>query len=186
MVIGFGAGILYYGMPLGLGNLEFNLYWSVALNALLEFPASLLVFFLTGKLDRKISILGLSLLSGICSVTCVMVRWKGMQIGLELVSFFCAVTAFDLVLIYSLELFPTCMRNSAVSMARQAAVLGGVFGPLLVAAGRKNGFLSYGVFGLTIAVCGLFVVFLPETRGRTLCDTIDEEEQKNGARINTA
>ncbi|XP_022877843.1 organic cation/carnitine transporter 3-like [Olea europaea var. sylvestris] len=184
MVVGFGAGMIYYGMPLGLGNLEFNLYWSVALNAFLELPASFLMFFLTGKLDRKISILVFALLSGICSVTCAMVRWKGMQIGLELVSFFCAVTAFDVVLIYTLELFPTCIRNSAVSMVRQAVVLGGVFGPLLAAAGRKNGFLSYSVFGLTIAVCGLFVIFLPETRGRTFCDSIDEEEQKNGALSN--
>ncbi|KAL2495710.1 Organic cation/carnitine transporter 3 [Forsythia ovata] len=184
MVVGFGVGMIYYGMPLGLGNLPFNLYWSVALNAILELPACLLIFFLIGKLNRKFSILGLALLSGICSVTCVLVRWKWMQIGLELISFFSAVTALDLVLIYTLELFPTCVRNSAVSMVRQAVVFGGVFAPVLVAASRKNGFLSYGVFGVTTAVCGLFVAFLPETRGTTFCDTIDEEERKNGTTSN--
>ncbi|KAL2495709.1 Organic cation/carnitine transporter 3 [Forsythia ovata] len=181
MVVGFGVGMIYYGMPLGLGNLSFDLYWSVALNALSEFPASFLTFFLIEKLDRKVSVLGLALLNGICSVGCVLVRWKRMQIGLELVSFFSACAAFDVLLIYTLELFPTCVRNSGVSMVRQALVFGGVFSPVLVAAGRKNGFLSYGVFGVTIAVCGLFVACLPETRGRTLCDTMDEEERKNEA-----
>ncbi|KAL2495708.1 Organic cation/carnitine transporter 3 [Forsythia ovata] len=181
MVVGFGVGMIYYGMPLGLGNLSFDLYWSVALNALSEFPASFLTFFLIEKLDRKVSVMGLALLSGICSVSCVLVRWKRMQIGLELVSFFSACAAFDVVLIYTLELFPTCVRNSGVSMVRQALVFGGVFSPVLVAAGRKNGFLSYGVFGVTIAVCGLFVACLPETRGRTFCDTMDEEERKNEA-----
>ncbi|CAI9784019.1 unnamed protein product [Fraxinus pennsylvanica] len=181
MVVAFGVGMIYYGMPLGLGNLDFDLYWSVTLNALSEFPASFLTFFLIEKLDRKVSVLGLALLSGICSVACVLVRWKVMQIGLELVSFFGACAAFDVVLIYSLELFPTCVRNSAVSMVRQALVFGGVFSPVLVAAGRKNGLLSYGVFGVTISVCGFFVACLPETRGRTSCDTIDQEERKNDA-----
>ncbi|KAG8362680.1 hypothetical protein BUALT_BualtUnG0051400 [Buddleja alternifolia] len=178
MVVGFGIGLVYYGMPLGLGNLSFDLYLSVTLNALSEFPASFLTYFLIEKLDRKGSVLGLALLSGVCSVGCVLVRWKGMQIGLELLSFFSACTAFDVVLIYTLELFPTCVRNSAVSMVRQALVLGGVFSPVLVAAGRKNGLLSYGVFGVTISISGLFVACLPETRGRILCDTMEEEERK--------
>ncbi|CAA3029716.1 organic cation carnitine transporter 3-like [Olea europaea subsp. europaea] len=183
MVVGFGVGMSYYGMPLGLGNLAFDLYWSVVFNAFIEIPSTLLIFFLIGKLNRKFSILGLAILSGIFSLTCVLVRWKGMQIGLELISFFSAVTALDLVMIYTLELFPTCVRNSAVSMLRQAVLFGGLFGPVIAAAGRQNRFLSYGVFGITIAVCGLFVTLLPETRGRTFYDTIDEEERKNRALI---
>ncbi|KAI3456645.1 hypothetical protein Pfo_013308 [Paulownia fortunei] len=181
MVVGFGIGMIYYGMPLGLGNLSFDLYLSVTLNALSEFPASLLTFLLIGKLDRKGSVLGLTLLSGICSVSCVLVRWKGMQIVLELVSFFSACTAFDVVLIYTLELFPTCVRNSAVSMVRQALVFGGALSPVLVAAGRKNWLLSYGVFGVAISICGLAVACLPETRGRILCDTMEEQERKDAA-----
>ncbi|KAL6497670.1 hypothetical protein OROHE_027103 [Orobanche hederae] len=181
MVVGFGMGMIYYGMPLGLGNLSFDLYLSVTLNALSEFPAALLTFLLIGKLDRKGFLMGLGLLSGVCSVSCVMVKWKVMQVGLELVSFFSACTAFDVVLIYTLELFPTCVRNSAVSMVRQAMVFGGALSPVLVSAGRKNGLLSYGVFGVAISICGLFVAFLPETRGKVLCDTMEEEERQINA-----
>ncbi|KAK6124550.1 hypothetical protein DH2020_041698 [Rehmannia glutinosa] len=179
MVVGFGIGMIYYGMPLGLGNLSFDLYLSVTLNALSEFPASLVTFLLIGKLGRRGFVLGLALLSGICSVSCVLVKWKGMQIALELVSFFSACTAFDVVLIYTIELFPTCVRNCAVSMVRQALVFGGALSPVLVAAGRKNGLLSYGVFGVTISICGLFVALLPETRDKILCDTMEEEERKD-------
>ncbi|PIN10213.1 Synaptic vesicle transporter SVOP and related transporters (major facilitator superfamily) [Handroanthus impetiginosus] len=180
MVVAFGLGTIYYGMPLGLGNLSFNLYLSVGLNALSELPASLVTFFLIGKLNRKGSILGLALLSGICSVACVLVRWKGVQIAAELVSFFSACTAVDVFLIYSLELFPTSVRNSAVAMVRQAVVFSGVVSPVLVSAGRRNGWLSYGVFGATISICGLFVLWLPETKGMRLCDTMEEEEFKIG------
>lgn len=181
MAVAFGIAMVYYGMPLGLGNLSLDLYISVTLNALSEFPASLFTFLLIGKLNRKGAILGLCVVSGICSVSCVLVKWQGMQIVLELVSFFSACTAFDFVLIYTLELFPTCVRNSAVSMVRQALIFGGALSPVLAAAGRKNGLLSYGVFGVTICVCALFVVCLPETRGRTICDTIEEEERWDAA-----
>ncbi|KAL3651903.1 Organic cation/carnitine transporter 3 [Castilleja foliolosa] len=62
-----------------------------------------------------------------------------MQIGLELVSFFSACTAFDVVLIYTLELFPTCVRNSAVSMVRQALVFGGALSPVLIMRAGRTG-----------------------------------------------
>ncbi|KAL5703222.1 hypothetical protein ACHQM5_028340 [Ranunculus cassubicifolius] len=178
MIVGFGVGLVYYGMPLGLGNLKFNLYLSVTLNALSELPASLVTIFLIGRLNRRSTVLFFTLVSGICSVMCVMVGNKDLQIAMELLSFFSACTAFNVLLIFTMELFPTCVRNSALSMVRQALVLGGVFSPVLVAAGRKNGFLSYVVFGLTIGICGFSVVRLPETRGGCYCDTMDEQEYK--------
>lgn len=180
MVAGFGIGMVYYGMPLGLGNLAFNLYLSVTFNALSELPSSLITLFLVDKLNRRSSLIIFTVLSGVCSILCVVMGQVStkLQIGLELVSFFSACTAFNIVLICTMELFPTCVRNSAISMVRQALALGGVFSPVLVAAGRKNGFLTYGVFGLVIGICGLVAVCLPETRGATICDTMDEEESK--------
>ncbi|MCD9560172.1 hypothetical protein HAX54_018657 [Datura stramonium] len=181
MLIGFGIGMVYYGMPLGVGNLPFNLYLSVTLNALSELPASMVTYFLIGKLTRKKSLLGFAMLSGICSIGCVIVEnddFKELQMGFELVSFFSACTSFNVLLIYTVELFPTCVRNSAVSLVRQALVLGGAISPMLVAFGRTNRWFSYGVFGICIATCGLFVLCLPETKGRTLSDTMDEEEYK--------
>ncbi|KAK8651678.1 hypothetical protein V6N13_141266 [Hibiscus sabdariffa] len=104
--------------------------------------------------------------------------WPSFQIAMELISFFSACSAFNMALIYTLELFPTCVRNSAISMVRQALVLGGVLSPLLVAAGRKNNLISFGVFGIAVGICGLPLIGLPETRGGTICDTMDEEEHK--------
>uniref|UniRef100_A0A7N0SVV5 Major facilitator superfamily (MFS) profile domain-containing protein n=1 Tax=Kalanchoe fedtschenkoi TaxID=63787 RepID=A0A7N0SVV5_KALFE len=182
MAVGFGIGITYYGMPLGLANLSFSLYLSVTLNALAELPASLLTFLFIHKLRRKTSLLFFTLMSGGFSMLSVGVAAGGLiQMGLEMISFFFVCSSFNMILIYTLELFPTCVRNSAISMVREALVLGGVFSPLLVAAGRglDNGAVTAGVFGLLISLCGLFVAFLPETRGGRLCDTLEEEENKH-------
>ncbi|KAL6283097.1 hypothetical protein ACE6H2_014026 [Prunus campanulata] len=183
MAIGFGVGMVYYGMPLALGSLDFNLYLSVTFNALAEIPASLITVVFIDKVNRKTSVLVFTSLSGVCSIMSVLKGihpiWTTIQIVFELVSFFSACSAFGVFLIFTIELFPTCVRNSAVSLVRQAVVLGGVFSPMLAAAGRVNGrFLSYGVFGVVVGVFGLFVVCLPETRGRGICDTMDEEEYK--------
>lgn len=186
MTVGFGVGMVYYGMPLALGNLPFNLYWNVTFNALSELPASLITFFFIERMNRKTSVLTFSMISGVCSILCVVNtggedqhEWASvMKIGLELVSFFSTCTAFDILLIYTIELFPTVVRNSAMSMVRQALVFGGVFCPFIVAMGRGSGYLSYGVFGVVIISCGLFIGCLPETKGRRLCDTMEEEENK--------
>ncbi|XP_065854758.1 organic cation/carnitine transporter 2-like [Euphorbia lathyris] len=180
MVIGFGTGVVYYGMPLGLGNSSFNLYLSTTFNALSKLPASLVTFVLISKLNRKTSLLIFSTVSGICSVMVAVLGnlSANLEIGLEMVSFFCACSLFDILLIFTTELFPTSVRNSAMSMVRQAVVLGGVFGPMLVDAGRKNRFFSYGIFGLMIGICGMFVICVKETKGETICDTIEEEECK--------
>ncbi|KAK9698712.1 hypothetical protein RND81_08G125500 [Saponaria officinalis] len=186
MVICSGIGVVYYGMPLALGNLPFNIYLSVMLNALSELPASLITFMLIDKLNRRSSMIVFTLISGVLSIMVVIIgdllfdngKMMGLQIGLEILSFLTACTALNIMLIFTIELFPTCVRNSAVSLARQALVFGGVFSPPLVAAGRKSPFMTYGVFGIVIGICGLFAGCLPETKGTMLSDTMEEEEEK--------
>ncbi|KAI9116478.1 hypothetical protein K1719_012645 [Acacia pycnantha] len=188
MVMGFGIGVVYYGMPLGLGTLSFNLYLSVTFNALSELPASLLILILIDKFNRRSSIWVFTIISGIFSLLSVMEfgeTWSKLEIGFESVSFCSACTAFNIYLLYTTELFPTCVRNSALAMARQAVVLGGAVSPVLVAAGRRNKFWCYGVFGLVIWLSGVFVVLLPETKGRALCDTVEEEEEGKQKQISS-
>ncbi|XP_061349181.1 organic cation/carnitine transporter 3-like [Gastrolobium bilobum] len=180
MAMGLGIGLVYYGMPLALGNLSFNLYLSVTFNALSEIPSTLLAYILLDKFNRRSVLFILTILSGMSSILAIMEGkiLTRLQIVFELISFFSACTACDIVLIYSTELFPTSVRNSALSLVRQAVALGGVFCPMLVAAGRNNKFICYGVFGLAIGCGGMLGVFLPETKGQEFCDTMDEEESK--------
>ncbi|KAK1279156.1 Organic cation/carnitine transporter 3 [Acorus gramineus] len=185
MMAGFGIGMVYYGMPLGVGDLGFNLYASVTFNALAELPSALITLFLIGRLNRRTSVLACTASCAVLSVACAVEGGGGSgaaKMGAEVGAFFCACTAFNVLLIYALELFPTCVRNSAVAMVRQALVLGGVFAPALVAAGRRSGrgWVSFGVFGAVVGFCGLFVAWLPETRGGGICDTLEEEEYRDG------
>ena len=185
MVIGFGVGVVYFGMLLGVGNLDFSIYLSVIFNASLLIPSNLLTLFFISRWKRKSSLFAFCTISGICSIICVTVGKgrEGIQIGLELASFFCSNLAYNVLLMFTIELLPTSVRNSATSLARQAVALGSVFDPVLISIGRRNEFLSFGIFGLTILLCGFFVIFLPETRGKALCNTMDEQESKDSTMV---
>jgi hypothetical protein len=185
MVLGFGVGVVFFGMLLGVGNLGFNIYLSVIFNASLLIPSNLLTLFFIARWKRKISLFAFCITSGICSIICVIVgsSKKGIKIGLELASFFCARLAYHMLIIFTMELFPTSVRNSATTLARQVVAFGSVFDPILTSAGRRKEFLSFGIFGLTILLCGFFVILLPETRDRTLCNTMDEQEHKDSITV---
>ncbi|XP_039162694.1 organic cation/carnitine transporter 3-like [Eucalyptus grandis] len=179
MALGFGIGMMYYGMLLGVGNLGFDIYLSVTFNALLIIPSYFVSYFLLNRWNRKSTLLGFTMVSGVLSVACAFVGNGSVEIGLELASFFCTCMAYNVLVIFTIELFPTSVRNSATSMMRQAITLGVLFDPTLISAGREVPHLTYTVFGIVIIFCGFMVLFLPETRGTTLSDTMDEQEQRD-------
>ncbi|KAF5752980.1 hypothetical protein HS088_TW01G00898 [Tripterygium wilfordii] len=179
LVPGFCIGLGYFGMALGVGNLDMNLYLSVTLNALLEIPSCVMTFLMIEKWSRKGSLITLCVLGGIFGIMTPFARIGGIVIGLELAAFFCACTAYNVIMIYTVELFPTCVRNFVTTAVRQTLMFGAVFGPVIVSSWRNNELLSYRVFGALLLVSGFFMVRLPETRGVALSDTIDEQEQKD-------
>ncbi|BAT89149.1 hypothetical protein LR48_Vigan08g014700 [Vigna angularis] len=180
MVLGVGIGMVYFGMPLAVGNLGFDIYWGVVFNAFMEIPSCVATYFLE-NCRRKPSILAFSVASGICCILCAVVSngIKVAKVGISLIAFFCDVTAYNVFLIYVIEVFPTSVRNTATSLVRQAVVFGNIFSPFLISAGRKNEIFSYGVFGVVIMSSCLTLVCLPETKGIALSDTIDQQEKKD-------
>ncbi|XP_074285177.1 organic cation/carnitine transporter 3-like [Silene latifolia] len=179
MLLAFGIGLIFFGMFLGVGNLGFDIYLTSVFNAILTLFSYLLTFlWWIQHCNRRSSLLGFCTISGAtCLIFSVMgTSHKGILISLEIVSLFCASMANNLVLMYMVELFPTCVRNSGSSLVRQAMILGSVFDPMLVMLGTKNIIYSYGTFGLVMLLCGFLVLWLSETRGKVLCDTMEEQE----------
>ncbi|KAG9439436.1 hypothetical protein H6P81_019601 [Aristolochia fimbriata] len=180
MATAFGSGLTYYGMPLALETLKFDHYLSVTFTALAELPSSLISSVLIGNFNRRSTVFFFSVLSSVGSLACAFLgKTRNAQILFEALSYFGMCTAFDVLLIFVLELFPTCARNTALAVTRQSGVAAAALGPVLVAAARKEGgsFLCFGVFGLAMGISALPVLWLPETRGGALCDSMEEQEE---------
>lgn len=191
MLSGFGVGFVYYGIQLNVENLNFNLYISVTLNALMEIPAVLIATFLLGFTNRRLLFSVSTYIAGVSCLLCTFLSGKSSnsskaqkvggnwtQLIIEAIGFMGASTAFDILYVYCVELFPTNVRNFSVSMLRQALMLGASMAPLLVVVGRLSPSLSFLVFGLLSICSGVMTLWLPETRNAPLYETLKQQEEE--------
>ncbi|KAK9676489.1 hypothetical protein RND81_11G080400 [Saponaria officinalis] len=179
MVFTFGVGMMYFGMLLGVGGLGLNIYLSSIFNSFVSLFSSLLTYlFWIQRFNRRSSVLAFCIVSGATSMLSIAARQhhKGVNVGLELIALFCACMVYNISFMYTVELFPTCVRNTAASLTRQAMIFSSMFVPVLVVIGRRNVKFCPTVFGVSIIVCGLLVMTLPEIRGKVMCDTMEEQE----------
>ncbi|CAA0820968.1 Organic cation/carnitine transporter 1 [Striga hermonthica] len=188
MLTGFGVGFVYYGIQLNVENLDFNLYLTVAINAIMEIPAVFIGSVLLSFTNRRLLFSVSSFVAGLSCLFCIIFSTntankskKGgslPQLMVEAFGFMAASTAFDVLYIYCVELFPTNVRNFAVSMLRQAIMLGASISPLLVVYGRLSPSLSFFVFGVLSVVSGFLSLWLPETRNCPLYETLEQQEEE--------
>ncbi|VVA91531.1 unnamed protein product [Arabis nemorensis] len=182
MIIMFGLGISYYGVPLAARDLDVNIYLSETLNALVELPTFLITPILLERFNRRSSVLVNTLLGGASGMLCFVLSILGktdISFVFELGTFFCARIGFNLMAVYMVEMFPTCVRSSATMMFRQALVVGGACCPLIASIGGDTPSVSFAIFGITMSGLGLFVLILPETKGLSLCDSMEEQEKRD-------
>ncbi|OMO50230.1 General substrate transporter [Corchorus capsularis] len=194
IVAGFGVGFVYYGIQLNVENLNFNLYFTVVLNALMEIPAIFIGSLLLSITKRRLLFSLSAILAGVSCLLCIIFSSKAKasyqyhsrgswaQLTIEAIGFMAASIAFDVMLIYCVELFPTNVRNFAVSVLRQALMLGASLAPLLVVVGRLSPSLSFLVFGAFSIISGILSLWLPETKNAPLYETLKQQEEEEKLR----
>ncbi|XP_027169259.1 organic cation/carnitine transporter 1 [Coffea eugenioides] len=189
MMTGFGIGFVYFGVQLNVENLNFNLYFAVAANAMMEISAVFIGGVLLSVAKRRLIFSQLAFIAGLSSILCILFSggkqgildksggsWP--EFALEAIEFMAASTAFNVLFVYTLELFPTNVRSFAVSVLRQAMVLGASIAPLLVAVGRYSPALAFLIFGALSIFSGLMILWLPETRNSPLYETLEQQDQE--------
>lgn len=79
--------------------------------------------------------------------------------------------------IFSTELFPTVVRGTAMGLLNQVGRCGSIAAPFLLMMGAQLGlhsavFLPFLVFGVVAVLAGVLVLFLPETLGMAMPETL--------------
>ncbi|KAF9607314.1 hypothetical protein IFM89_033902 [Coptis chinensis] len=137
------------GFQLNVENLDFNLYFTVALNALMEISAIFVGSVLLSFMDRCLLLSSSAFLTRVSCIFCIFFSRKDnegvnenngskgswLQLSAEAVGFMAASTTFDVLYVYCIELFLTNVHNFTVSLLRQALKLGASIAPLLVVLG---------------------------------------------------
>ncbi|KAM3696547.1 hypothetical protein ACJW31_06G047600 [Castanea mollissima] len=173
VAINFLCSVVYYGLSLNVVNLETNLYLNVLLNAVAEMPAFTITAVLLDKFGRKPLAIGTLWFSGFfCFLGSFMTSvgiWKIVRMACGILGIFGMAGTYNLLFIYTAELFPTVVRNAALGCATQAAQMGAILAPFVVVLG---GGLPFVVFGVCGTLGGMLAFYLPETLHKPLYDTM--------------
>ncbi|XP_049872508.1 organic cation transporter protein-like isoform X2 [Pectinophora gossypiella] len=168
----------YFGVNQYIGRLQGNIYLNVLLSAVSHVPNLLVMVFFAVFVRRKINVFitfgvaAISLLAFIFIPT----SWHITSVAVAISGQLAMYATFALVYLYTTELFPTLIRNSAMGFSSVFARVGAFVAPFVVNIGVE--WISITIFS-TVAFCGaLLCCFLPETKNIVLLNSIQQTEQK--------
>ncbi|EHA8589474.1 Organic cation transporter protein [Cocos nucifera] len=185
-IISLFCSVTYYGLTLNVVNLKTNLYISVVINSVCELPAFTLATILLERFGCRKLVIGTMWFGGaFCMAGSLMGGDGAMAVGrmvCSVLGIFGISATYNLLLVYTTELFPTTVRNAALGCIQQAEQIGAVVAPMVVVMGQG---LPLMVFGLCGIVGGVMSFYLPETFNQPLYDTMagmeDGEKAREGA-----
>lgn len=183
-VIWVATALVYYGITLNLSDqsapggkmFSGNFFVNNAVAGAVEIPTLIACIWLV-KLGRKRSQMTTLILSGLMMIGVVLspatagaLRFVFMLLGKMFIQ-----AAFNVLYIFTLELYPTVIRNSAVGTCSMVARMGaGVASYVAILSDITLPIVPMIIFGVFSLVAGTVVVFLPETRDQPLPDTLQD------------
>ncbi|XP_074642119.1 organic cation transporter-like protein [Tubulanus polymorphus] len=181
------VSMVYYGLSLNAGNLGGNIFLNSFLSGLVEFPAYTFCILTMNPWGRKPPHITAMMIGGVTLVCTVFVVLYAGDLNWLMVTFamigkFGAAAGFAIIYVFSAELYPTVMRNFGMGTSSTCARVGSILAPIIANVGTMVGgnfeklfpLVTFGVFSILAAVA---TIKLPETRGRSLPETIEDGKQ---------
>lgn len=174
----FINSLVYYGLSLSTSDLGSNDFIAFFISGAVELPAYLLCIpAIESPLGRKYATSGFELIGGVACLITIFLPLGAWRTAIAMIGKFGISASFALVYIYSAEIFPTPLRSTGVGICSTASRVAGILAPLILLLDEYWEPLPLLIFGSTCIIGGLLLLFLPETRGRRLPETIQEGEE---------
>lgn len=155
-----------------------------AIAGALEFPSLALSLYALKKLGRRPLQFLIMFSAGVGSLIVIMFYFIDIpqrtvvNIALGMTVKFCISVSYYTVYIYSAEVYPTLVRQVGVGFNSGASRAGLVLAPFVKELSQYTHItVSFATFAITSIVSAFSVLFLPETKGREIPDTLFEAEQ---------
>ncbi|XP_036361987.1 organic cation transporter protein-like [Octopus sinensis] len=179
------VSLVYYGLTLNIGKLYGNFYMNFFLNSVVEFPANILCILLLNRVGRKKMHASLMVLAGVACIAGIFPvlygnkahRW--ILTASSMLGRLFITSAFSIVYLYTLELYPTCIRNGALGTMSTFARVGGSVAPYILnfsdlVSGKVGRIMPMILMGPLSVIAGLFSLLLPETNNRKMMDNFSD------------
>ncbi|CAN8021025.1 unnamed protein product [Ixodes persulcatus] len=155
-----------------------NVYLSYTLGSLVELPGLLLVLFGLDTLGRRWPMIIVTGVAGIVGVVAILFR-NGSHVTILVLSLLmrvCLTAEYDTIMQYSAEVYPTVLRGRGLAFLRFAGTLSLYVSPSIVYLSRVNPTYPMLITGLMSLVLSVLSVFLPETKGQPMPQSLQDGE----------
>nr|XP_033783672.1 solute carrier family 22 member 4-like isoform X2 [Geotrypetes seraphini] len=175
MIISIG----YFGVSLNTPNLNGDPFVNCFLLAVIEVPSYVLAWLLLRTLSRRYSISGILFLAGgvLLLIQLVPSELNILSIVLVMTGKFGVTAAFSMAYVYTAELYPTVIRNMGVGIGSMSSRVGSIIAPYFVYLSAHSKILPYILMGSLIIAVGFMTLFIPETLGVALPETIEQTQK---------
>ncbi|XP_068545233.1 solute carrier family 22 member 15-like isoform X3 [Anas acuta] len=180
MYIWYVCSLVYYGLTLNAGELGGNLYLNVALYGLVEVPAFPLCMFFIEKpwSGRRKTMMCFLIFAGFaCMFTMFLPKNSGLLLSptlLALCGKMMVSAAFNIVYIYTSELYPTVLRNAGLGVCSMSCRFGGILAPFVPSMKSLSPSVPLVVFGISGLSAGFLTLLLPETLNKPIAESIED------------
>ncbi|GFR86880.1 solute carrier family 22 member 6-A [Elysia marginata] len=176
--------LTYYGITLLSTSLAGDPYVNFLIGAALEIPSTLCMYFLLTRFGRKIVAMWFTGAAGVSLLVTVLLAiltvntpsLSLVQTGLTLFGKFCISASFNIMWLFTPELYPTNLRNVGTGMSSMGARIAASASPFFSILARKAVWAPGALFSAACFLCVFLLSFLPETKFRELPSTIEEVE----------
>ncbi|CAH1391240.1 unnamed protein product [Nezara viridula] len=169
------GNLYYYTIALSGSIFEVNQYLYIALNGVVELPGFLLPLLCFAYFGRKSSSIALWTVSGFVMFGIIVTPQGWPIMCVTLAARLVGAAAYGAVMFYTLELFPTENRNTAMGSCVTMSQLGPLLAPYIVdILGKKAWWIPTTLCGLLALLSAFLLTFVPETRNTPMLDTIKE------------
>jgi MFS transporter, OCT family, solute carrier family 22 (organic cation transporter), member 4/5 len=174
----FVISCAYYGLSWSTGtNLSGNPILNHVLSGAVEIPGYIVLLLTLDRFGRKKVLSGNLVFAGTCLLSSIFVSNESVKITLTMLGKMSITASYGTIYLFSVEQFPTVIRNVALGAASMAARVGGVSAPYLIYMSKYWSPLPYLIFGITAFLGGFFSTFLPETHNQDLPETLADGER---------
>ncbi|OMJ75380.1 hypothetical protein SteCoe_25497 [Stentor coeruleus] len=179
----FSIVLSYYSMLFIMPSLFPNLYVEGAIMGLAEAIGSLLTTYSVNKLGRKKCTFICFLISGLCFTTI----WAYPMIfsdnqndwgilALWTLGRFFISSEYFVIYIYTVELFPTRIRNMAYGICNFIGRIAGMISSNMITICEAAGISPVAVLAITMIMASVISCFLEETLGKNMMEFVEEDE----------
>ncbi|XP_041475653.1 organic cation transporter protein-like [Lytechinus variegatus] len=172
------CAMVYHGLSLSTSNLGIDVYLSFFVSAAIELPAYILSIFIVEHpwFGRKRSTVIMMLCGGVACVLTIFITPGPVRAGVAFIGKFGISGAFNLIYLFTLELYPTILRTVGLGICSMAGRIANMLAPLVLLTGDLWIHSPLLIFGTCTVLSGLLCLFLPETRGKKLPETVEDGE----------